>query len=112
MNIQLSTVVKNAIISGIEFINETDRLTSLEPLDHQPDILIYPNPSEGIFTVEFPKDYYLTNETPVIIYDIAGKIVLESTFQDSRNIINLIGEKKGMYLMKIGNTEIKKLFLY
>jgi hypothetical protein len=111
LTIELKTVVQNALLSGIEFINETDKLTSLEDLEEQNNFLIYPNPSNGIFTVELSEDHHQLHEIPIVIYDIAGKIVFESTFQGPKDVIDLSGKRKGMYILRSGDFNTEKVFI-
>ena len=79
MSINLETVVYNALICGIEIINEIESVTSIENFPNEPEIGIYPNPSNGIFKVDYlGEDNSVIEELPIVIADITGKIVYDS----------------------------------
>ncbi len=72
---------------------------------------VYPNPSNGVFTIEMPD---LTSGA-LVITDIAGHVVYSGTIHSSDKI-NLSGMEQGMYIMRIadktsGNIVIKKLLV-
>jgi len=58
---------------------------------------LYPNPSNGIFTLETTN---LVNTT-LNIYNIAGQLVLQKTVTQHTTKINLTPQPKGLYLLKI-----------
>ncbi len=58
------------------------------------NLLVYPNPSSGIFTVFVPSGEAMTIE----VYDLTGKVVVHQ-FTDSQ--IDLSGFAKGVYFAKI-----------
>ncbi len=68
------------------------------------NIKIYPNPSNGIFTINmktFEKQYKMS------ITDITGRIIYSSLFKTEKILkkqIDLSNQKKGLYFLKI-NTE-------
>jgi endoglucanase len=61
-----------------------------------PTINIYPNPSKGIVTIK--SDSLLTG---IEIYNIAGKVVVNSAFLDNELQINLSHLAKGSYIIKV-----------
>jgi Secretion system C-terminal sorting domain len=79
---------------------------------HQPEIKIYPNPSEGIFTIDFPeqtKDF-----AKIDVYNLLGQKILENQIEPNSNqqIIDLVGYPRGTYLVSIFdgiNNEVKKI---
>jgi len=113
MTITLSKIVNNPKISGIEIFSEGDLdiVAGIEPNDVVDDVLIYPNPTDGQFTVEMSSNNQVTDLMPYIIYDLAGRIVDQSTIQDSKVIVDLSGHRKGVYIIKIGNYKTEKIFL-
>lgn len=59
------------------------------------NIVIYPNPSTGEFSINF-----ITIGSRVEIYDFLGKTVYKSTIKDAGPVkFNLTGETKGVYLI-------------
>lgn len=61
---------------------------------------IYPNPADYLVTVRVPHD----GTTQIILYDIAGRVVLNKTFEFSTQI-NVSGLENGMYLVNILNKK-------
>jgi len=69
----------------------------------QNNVLLYPNPSAGSFTIEV-KD---GNITRADIYDLTGRIVkrLEDLGNMSRIPVSMSGESKGIYILELEDTE-------
>ncbi len=72
---------------------------------------VYPNPSNGIFTIEMPD----LASGEMVITDIAGHAVYSGTIR-SNDKISLSGMEKGMYIIRIadktsGKVVIKKLLV-
>lgn len=63
--------------------------------------VMYPNPTNDI--VNFSKTVY------VELFDLTGKKVLQA---NEVNSIQLSGLAKGVYFVKVNNTELKKLMIY
>jgi hypothetical protein len=62
-------------------------------------IQIYPNPSKGIFTIDFTDD--VPPNTAISITDLLGKEVYSDIKCSSKNKINLDHNPKGVYIVKI-----------
>lgn len=87
------------------------------------EIKIFPNPSNGIFTIYFPiellssagNDLLSSDEgeqSNVIITNITGKIVKQLSITNQKSIINLKNQPSGIYFIKIktkNNIIIKKI---
>lgn len=69
------------------------------------NLIVYPNPSSGIFNFTFPAN--TSNENCLIaIYNLAGEEVMELTTSNSGIIsLDLTSEKSGIYFMTISNGE-------
>ncbi len=78
-------------------ISEPDTILKLSDYTLYNQVLIYPNPSDGIFTIEMNDDRL----KQVVIYDISGKPVFKKSFHQNTEIVNLVGYSKGIYLMKV-----------
>ena len=69
----------------------------------KPKFEIYPNPVKTHLTI--------TNETSksqdYSIISILGNVIINGSFDQTKNTINLSQLKKGIYLIKIGNTSYK-----
>lgn len=72
---------------------------------------VYPNPSPGIFNINFSG----THKTAISIYDVFGNCIMKRDFINSTDAnINLSGQSKGIYFMEIADEkgkEVKKIIL-
>ena len=64
--------------------------------------LIYPNPSTGMFTIS-----NITIGNKIEIFDLAGKLILQTIAKSNSVIIDLEGKEKGMYTFKIINSNLE-----
>lgn len=111
ITIELNTVVQNAIINGMEIISETELVTNVDSeLDKDQKLTIYTNPSNGIFRVKLPVNYQQMRNKSVIVYDMVGRIVFESEIVNST--IDIARNKKGIYLIQVGDFKPEKAFKY
>ena len=63
-------------------------------------IFVYPNPTNGIFTIENAQDYDIT------ISEVSGKIIYKSQINNNTKSIDLLGTSKGIYLINLkSNTQ-------
>jgi hypothetical protein len=58
---------------------------------------VYPNPSNGVFTVDAGFDEAVT----IVVYNMAGKQVLNQTTTGSQTQLNLDGVAKGVYMVQL-----------
>ncbi len=75
-----------------------DRILGIENIDTK--IIIYPNPSTGIFNIITEESF---GESEILIYNIAGSLVAFETLEKSSNklTIKLKENKSGVYFIKI-----------
>jgi hypothetical protein len=59
---------------------------------------VYPNPTSGIFTVNFDQEY---PEIEVTVTDVAGRVIEEITFEELGSIKLLIDEPTGVYFVNV-----------
>src|SRR5690606_8187848 len=89
------------------------RVLRLDPTGVKENILaasvnVYPNPSNGAFTVNLPKDQTFELE----VSDLTGKVISKQTVKAATANVALNPAAKGIYLLKItseGTTTTKKL---
>jgi subtilisin-like proprotein convertase family protein len=68
------------------------------------DFKLYPNPSEGVFTISFEK---VDPVTEISIYDVLGRLIKEKTMVsdslDFNEFIDFSQISKGLYILKVKN---------
>lgn len=69
------------------------------------DTVVFPNPSDGIFTIKSSVDF--NSENSYVVIDISGKIIQKGTLQSSETTIDLSEAQTGMYFLKTNNTRLK-----
>ena len=69
-------------------------------------ILLYPNPNNGVFTLEMPQA--LIGQT-IQIFDMAGRLIQENTAQEMKQPIELNDVATGSYWLRIGSETPMKL---
>ena len=79
-------------------------LTSTSELEKEP-IKIYPNPSDGIFLV----DYIITPEDKIEVFDMMGQTLPLRTWSSDQGTtkIDLNGLPAGIYILQIRNNKTK-----
>ncbi|OQA97451.1 MAG: hypothetical protein BWY22_01295 [Bacteroidetes bacterium ADurb.Bin217] len=63
---------------------------------------VYPNPTNGIFTIELQNNNGLEYE----IYNLNGSCIMKGKFLEIKNQIDISSNKNGIYILKIKNSEI------
>lgn len=86
-------------------VMDSIRLTKFPATVNQPittsALKIYPNPTTGIFNIDLPE-----TTTDVSVSDIAGKVFFGvQTERATRVSIDMTGKPKGIYLVRITNTD-------
>lgn len=70
---------------------------SNESFNLESKIYIYPNPSNGIFNVEYN---FESSERLIQVYDIQGRVILQTNPVESKSILDLSSHSKGLYFVK------------
>ena len=65
------------------------------------DFDIFPNPSDGIFTIE----HEMAGRNTLLVYDMVGNKIMEQTLYAKKSIINLRGLPTGMYIINVLNNK-------
>jgi hypothetical protein len=82
------------------------KTTGLNDIKNNP-IRIYPNPSNGLFTLEFKNNSVAGD---AVIYNTLGEIVRTVTIRNSVSEIDMTSFAKGQYFIKItGKNELFKI---
>jgi lysyl endopeptidase len=70
------------------------------------DFSIYPNPTSGLFTVEFPQN--MNEEYTISVMDLTGRIIYETTDSKLKKMINLEGLSTGKYIITVKTATVLK----
>ncbi|MCB0410012.1 MAG: T9SS type A sorting domain-containing protein, partial [Flavobacteriales bacterium] len=83
-----------------------DLTTSIETKKSIAIVKLYPNPSNGHFTIEFPK---VENNISIKIMNLSGELVLENYFDlIKKDILNIQNLTPGIYLVDIIGLNINQ----
>ncbi|OYU96038.1 MAG: alpha-amylase [Bacteroidetes bacterium B1(2017)] len=86
-------------------------ITGLEPTNWNPDIKLFPNPSNGAFNIEMNQ---INEPIELSVFSMDGKEVYASTITQKNNTY-FINQEAGIYFIKLknknGQTIIKKLLI-
>jgi hypothetical protein len=78
---------------------------SVNEIPETPPVKIFPNPSEGVFTLELNEDF---KQADLIVFDILGKIVFSGKKLEASTQIDLSDYPTGMYFVKLTKDDICK----
>lgn len=63
-----------------------------------PELSIYPNPNNGMFTLNLPT----TEETQILISNVSGQVVYRNTVSGTQKVsIDLSGKAQGIYMIQV-----------
>jgi hypothetical protein len=74
------------------------------------EVMVYPNPSNGIFNLIFPKG----QACEIVVTELSGKEVLRQRAKEASIQVNLGKAAKGLYLLKLesgGKAALRKLIV-
>ncbi len=78
----------------------TECITGINEAENELLVNIYPNPSNGTFTVDVPNTILVDN---LSIYDLSGRVVFQSATESSSVLVN--GLSSGMYILQVQTSE-------
>jgi len=87
-----------------QIVHDVNFLVSLDEIASASQILIYPNPSNGPFTVEMP----VTGDYTLTVVDTRGRVLQSSAF-DRQTVVDLGSEASGTYLIQVSGTDGTKV---
>lgn len=79
----------------------TENLESSDSENEQYEISVYPNPTTGVFTVEF--DQVFSDNATIEIYNSLGELLFKERTVRKRNQMNLSSYPKGVYILRVNN---------
>ncbi len=97
-------------------VNDISDVTNILVVGSEPDFRVYPNPSEGQFSIEISSDLE-GNNLDLRIATITGKVVYANQLQNAqgrRILIDLSGQPSGFYFIRISNgtqSVVKKMVI-
>lgn len=86
-----------------------DQNTAVVSENENSEVSVFPNPSDGIFTIQIQPE--INTKTNIGVFSLSGsKVAAMITVQHSKISINLAGQPKGIYLLKMetGETSFTK----
>ena len=81
----------------------------IHPINYPETFEIYPNPTQGSLTINFNPD---NKNVSIEIYDIQGKLIMNTDLTNYSNNINISSLSKGLYIVKLktdSNTICRKI---
>jgi sorbitol-specific phosphotransferase system component IIA len=79
--------------------------TSQQKLLANEKIIVFPNPSNGIFTIQYPS----VENTTYSITDISGKLITSGTIMNGKTTIDLSAYENGFYMLQTDKYNLKLL---
>ncbi|MDQ3100540.1 MAG: T9SS type A sorting domain-containing protein, partial [Bacteroidota bacterium] len=76
--------------------------TGLVELDGTNGLLIYPNPTQGIFTLQIPE--VQAGNSSITVIDLSGRVILQNTISHNdriQQVLDLSGEPTGPYMIQV-----------
>lgn len=84
----------------VDIISKNNNVTlSTQPYQIEPNLLIYPNPTFNAFNIKKPEALIIDT---IQIFDILGKLILETTYQE---IINVETLSSGVHFVKFSTNQ-------
>lgn len=80
-----------------------DSLTSVGDIEHNPEIIIFPNPTKDYFKINFA-GLYSTNSWQFKLYGIDGQVHLNEQIRDKETIISRSNLASGIYFISISEN--------
>ncbi len=103
----------DVFIGNYIFLDSNISLLHVNKPGEQPDVLVYPNPSDGLISIEFPASF---RDFSLNLTDLRGNALLsrEYTVNPFRVILDLSGFSGGLYILKIKTPDriiLKKMLI-
>ena len=77
--------------------------TGIAPIDGLPTVKLYPNPSNGQFTLDCAN--ISSGKVVITVYNIVGKEIYTSILHANQSIIDLTGQASGIYFVRVQNEQ-------
>jgi hypothetical protein len=80
----------------------------VNPKLNQNQFVAYPNPNDGIVTIE---QFKLGKKLPYDILDLTGRVLMSGTLENQKSTLDLNSLPLGMYLLRVQSNPISVLKL-
>lgn len=104
---QYMWIADNQNSLGIDSIYQIDlncQSTSVAEYKNEHDFVVYPNPTDGIFTIDLKKSL---DDVSVTILDLRGKMIQSQVFNNSRLLNFEINASPGVYIVMVESKDQK-----
>lgn len=123
-NLTIGNLIENTAYIYFDFndpvqtntIKSVIGFTSINDIGNSEDLIVSPNPSDGIFTIQLNSN--CCSKIKIEVYDLLGKNVYLSTNKkvspNFKQTINLSNIKSGLYILKVSglyNTFFRKIII-
>jgi hypothetical protein len=85
----------NGCSNNITVTQNVSACTGIATLSNDASINVYPNPNNGLFTLE------LTTTSKVTVTNALGQVVIAETFEAGKHTVNINNETTGVYFVKV-----------
>ena len=86
-------------------------VVEIEGITHE--ILLYPNPTQGVFTIEILSNESLTEDIQVLVYDYLGRTLIDEVITHQGQLttrLSLEHYESGTYFVRCRNSTFEKNF--
>lgn len=95
--------------TGVRLVADTAKAVAPPVIkEKEAPVMIYPNPGNGIFTIDFKQQEVTTFNLKVL--DTYGKKLLERKYEGGTQIVNLAHLPKGLYIVYVNAGTINQTF--
>lgn len=85
----------NGCMNTTTITQDVSLCTGIATLSNDASINVYPNPNNGLFTIE------VTTASKVTVTNALGQVVIAETFDVGKHSININNESTGVYFVKV-----------
>ena len=97
-----SSISDSWFIDNLLLVGESTSSVGIEENDVESFISVYPNPTKGLFNLSLGQ---VSDNATVVVYDMLGKEVINQQLKSQSTLIDLTGNDKGIYFVKILNGD-------
>lgn len=94
--------LRRGMYTSEEYTSDEEESDDVYKTTDDEPIALYPNPTEGIFSIQFGEE---EGKKDVTITNISGKTIYANSFDGSEAVIDLSGNTQGLYFVRITTHE-------